>query len=276
MSEQQQLTLAERKETAAQLSEEFVKTIRKGEAQEIAHRPAELSLFGIEQHIIDLVAFRQDAVERLAELKQLPGDDAAEEILEVQAEIDAANVELANLAGAEVQKVDNCAALLRMCDVMEAHCKDQRDRLNAKAKRWRAIKESVEGVVMEALELAHRTAFDSQTNRLRIQRNGQPRVEILNPQAVQSRFVNVVVQFTVETWNKIRTALPDLKPEQYQEKERTFASSLISAGLKKAAKETDAAQQILKGEQLQEALLVIEREKPRGAELRYGKHLRVE
>lgn len=263
-------------EQATQISGDLAQCLRKDKIQEIA-TAREMSLLGIEQHILDLVSFRQDAVERLTALRALPNrEEAEEEIGDVQSEIDAANLQLQELAGAEVAKVDRCANLLRLCDRMEAHCKDERDRLSAKAKRWHAIKDAVENVVMNALEVTGRTAFDSPTNRLRVQRNGQPRVEIVNPQMVQDRFINVLVRFTVAKWNQIKTALPDLLPEHYEEVERTFNTAAISKALKLAKQEEDAANNTMEGDILLDTIRTIDKGKPRGAQLVYGKHLRVE
>ncbi len=268
------LTEEERKAMAGELSHKLASTMRKSEIVEIAQRHPEMSLLGIEQNILDLVAFRQDAVERLANLEALNDPEASDEIGEVRAELEAANMELAKMAGAEVAKVDNCANLLRMCDRMQAHCKDERDRMSRKVKRWEAIHDAVERVVMEALEITGRTSFDSPTNRLRVQRNGQPRVEVTHPSMVQDRFIRVLVQFPLDLWKQIKTAFPELAGKPHEVKEQTFATAEIAKVMKQAAKEETAAKETMEGQVLADTLKQIERVK--GVELRFGKHLRVD
>ncbi len=264
------LTEEERKELAGRMTKQLAKSA----PVEIAQRHPEMSLLGIEQNILDLVAFRQDAVEWLANLEALNDPDASDEIGEVRAELEAANMELAKMAGAEVAKVDNCANLLRMCDRMTLHCKDERDRQARKAKRWESIKESVERVVMEALEITGRTSFDSPTNRLRVQRNSAPRVEVTHPSMVQDRFIRVLVQFPLDLWKQIKTAFPELAGKPHEVKEQTFATAEIAKVMKEAAKEETALSETMEGQELFQALKQIERVK--GVELRYGKHLRCE
>jgi hypothetical protein len=274
------LTEDERKNLAGHLSQQLASTMRKSDTLEIAKRHPEMSLLGIEQNILDLVAFRQDALERLAALEALNDPEASDEIGEVRAELEAANMELAKMAGAEVAKVDNCANLIRMCDRMQAHCKDERDRMARKVKRWEAIKDAVENVVMEALVIAGRTSFDSPTNRLRVQRNGTPRVEITHPSMVQDRFIRVLVQFPLDLWKAIKTSCPELtgdKPLAYsplEVKDQNFATGEIAKVMKQAAKEETAAKETMEGPQLADTLKQIERVK--GAQLVYGKHLRCE
>ncbi len=272
------LTDEERKAMAGQMTKQLAKSA----PVEIAQRHPEMSLLGIEQNILDLVAFRQDAIERLAALEALNDPEASDEIGEVRAELEAGNMELAKMAGAEVAKVDNCANLIRMCDRMQAHCKDERDRQARKAKRWESIKESVERVVIEALEITGRTSFDSPTNRLRVQRNSAPRVEVTHPSMVQDRFIRVLVQFPLDLWKAIKTACPDLtsaKPLAYSPlelKDQAFATAEIAKVMKEAAKKDEAerAKDPLGERSLTDRLKEIERVK--GVELKYGKHLRVE
>jgi len=269
------LTDEERHNLATHLSNQLAKEARKNNMVEIAKRPPEdMSLFGIEQHQIDLLLFRQDCLERLAILEADPAkEEAAEEIGEIRAELEAADLAIKNVAGQEVAKVDRCANLLRMCDRMQAFCKDERDRLNRKAKRWEAVKESVENVVMEALALADRTSFDSPTNRLRVQRNSSPRVEITDPQAVQDRFIKVTLEVTQDRWKQMRQALPELS-EFCTVKDSTFITGTIAKVLRKAAQEEVAARETMEGSMLEKTLKQIERVK--GAQLQYGKHLRCE
>ena len=272
------MTDTERKTLAGQLSQALASEVKRNDLQAVAKRPAEdMTLFGIEQHQVDLLLFRQDVLERIADLKaQPPGDNPEylnDLIADAEAELSTCDLELKRLAGQEVAKVDSCANLLRMCDRMTAFCKDERDRMNRKAKRWETIKEGVEGVVMEALALANRTSFDSPANRLRVQRNSSPKVEILDGAAIPSRFVKVTVEVTADRWKQMKEALPELA-EFCTEKERTFITGAISTVLKKAAKEEDAARQTMEGPDLEKTLKAIER--VRGAELRYGKHLRCE
>lgn len=241
--------------------------------------PPAVTLFGIEQQTLELLDYRQDCVERLAELdraKCLDGPDFNydDQIADVTAELSACNMELARLAGAEVQKVDNIANLLRMCDRMIGHRKDERDRQNKAAKRWEAIKEGVEQVVMEALTLADRTRFDSPTNTLRMQRNGSPRVDITDAQAVQDRFVKVVVEVTADRWKQMKQALPELS-EFCVEKERTFITSAIAKVLKSAVAADSAIEERISDPKLvSEAKKAVER--VRGAKLVHGRHLRCE
>ncbi len=269
------LTEDERKEYAGRLSQQLAATVKKSNIPAIAERPPEdPQFFGVQQDFVDLVLFRQDALERLAALEALNDPDAADEIAEVRAELDAANQELKRFDGLQVTQVDKYATFLRMCDVMEAHNKDESDRANRKAKRWAAIKEAVENIVMEALIIANRTSFDSPTNRLRVQRNGQPRVEVTHPSMVQDRFIRTVVQFPLDVWKKIKTALPDLLPTQYEVKDQNFSTAEIAKVMKEAAKLETAAKETMEGQVLTDTLKQIERVK--GVQLVYGKHLRVE
>ncbi len=274
------MTDNERKELAGDLSRQLVHTMLKGATEAIAKPRDPMTLLGIEQHILDLVAFRQDCIEQLAELNTLqpvgPAGEIGkplEEIGEVQAELDAADVELGKLAGAEASKVDQCANLLRMCDRMTEHCKTEADRIRAKGKRWQAIKEAVEGVVMYALGVAGRSSFESPTNRLRVQRNSAPKVEILDATAVPSRFIKVTLEVPLERWNQMREALPELS-QFCKEKERSFITAEISKVLKLAQKQEEAALQLIEGPGRDTVMKKIERVK--GARIEYGKHLRVE
>jgi len=246
--------------------------------------PKPLTLFGIEQHVLDLLDFRQDVIERLAETRTFitAGHPDSETlsvfVADMESELMACNMELSRFAGAEVEKVDHIANLLRMCDRMEAHSKEEKERHARKAKRWAAIKEGVEQIVMEALTLADKTRFDSPTNTLRMQRNGSPRVEIVDPQSVQDRFVKITLEVTVDRWKQMREAQPDLV-QYFVEKERTFATGAISKTIKAAtaadvALETLAEQENWPSKQLSEAKKQVDR--VRGAKLVYGKHLRCE
>ncbi len=261
----------ERMKLAGDLSRQLATTMRKSEVQEIAKPRDPMTLLGIEQHILDLVAFQQDCIERLDALP--PTDDAAEERREIEAERIAVGHEIQKLAGAEVAKVDQCANLLRMCDRMSEHCKTEADRIRAKGKRWQAIKEAVEGVVMYALGVAGRSSFESPTNRLRVQRNSAPKVEILDATAVPSRFIKVTLEVPLERWNQMREALPELS-QFCKEKERSFITAEISKVLKLAQKQEEAALQLIEGPGREIVMKKIERVK--GARIEYGKHLRVE
>ncbi len=236
------------------------------------HVPESVTLFGIQQETLDLLDFRQDCLERLALLQADP--TAIEEREEVCAEMDACDIELRRLAGAEVQKVDNIANLLRMCDRMILHRKDERDRQNKAAKRWESIKEGVEQIVMDALTLADKTRFDSPTNALRMQRNSSPRVDIVDPQAVQDRFIKVTLEVTVDRWKQMLEAQPDLV-QYFVEKDRSFVTGAISKVLK-AATAADAVidEKITDPRLAADAKKKVER--VRGAKLTHGRHLRVE
>jgi hypothetical protein len=236
------------------------------------HVPQSVTLFGIQQDTLDLLDFRQDCLERLAVLQADP--NAIEEREEVCAEFDACDRELKRLAGAEVQKVDNIANLLRMCDRMIEHRAAERDRQNTAKKRWESIKEGVEQMVMEALTLAERTRFDSPTNTLRMQRNSSPRVDIVDPQAVQDRFIKVTLEVTVDRWKQMREAQPDLVVH-FVEKERSFITGIISKVLRAATSADAAIEEQIKDPRLaSEAKKQVER--VRGAKLVHGKHLRCE
>lgn len=271
------LSDSERKELAGQLSGALAKSLTKSKVQEISTPAPDITLFGVEQAIMDLTAFRQDAIERLEQLNLLPPDmkaEAAEEIGEVQAELEAAEMELQNYVRAEVRKVNNIAAFLRVCDTMMAHCKDERDRQNRRAKQWEARKAGVEQIVMEALALADRTSFETATNRLRVQRNGQPKVEVTSPGMVQDRFIRVLVQFPLDVWKQIKTALPELAGKPHEVKDQTFDLKAIGKVEATAAKQIEAAKATMDDVMLQKFMKQVERVK--GVQLTYGKHLRVE
>ncbi len=268
------MTDNERKELAGDLSRQLATTIRKSEVHEIAKPRDPMTLLGIEQHILDLVAFRQDCIERIASLAATVAiEDSIEERADLAAELDAADRELGKLAGSEASKVDQCANLLRMCDRMTEHCKTEADRIRAKGKRWQAIKEAVEGVVMYALEVAKRSSFESPTNRLRVQRNSAPKVDILDATAVPSRYIKVTIEVPLDRWNQMREALPELS-QFCKEKERSFITAEISKVLKLAQKQEEAALQLIEGPGREIVMKKIERVK--GARIEYGKHLRVE
>ncbi len=269
------LTDDERKNLAHEMARGLAATVKKSNITEIAHRPPEdPQFFGVQQDFVDLVLFRQDALERLANLEALNDPDAADEIAEVRAELDAASQELKRFDGLQLTQVDKYANALRMCDRMALYCKDERDRMSRKAKRYEAIKEAIENVIMEALVIANRTSFDSPTNRLRVQRNGTPRVEVTHPSMVQDRFIRVLVQFPLDLWKQIKTAFPELAGKPHEVKEQTFATAEIAKVMKQAAKEETALAETMEGQELFQALKQIERVK--GVELRYGKHLRCE
>lgn len=246
-----------------------------GELSKLAPKP--VTLFGIEQHVMDLLDARQDVLERIEKIKT-PGGFCSETemdfLCDAEAELAICDSELAKLAGLEENKVDHCANVLRMCDRMIQHRKDERDRQNRMAKRWESIKEGVEKIVMEALTLTERTRFDSPTNTLRMQRNSTPRVEIVNAQAVQDRFISVLVQFPLDRWKQVLKALPDLLPEYYSLKEQTFNTAAIAKVMKAAASADIAARGMPNAGERLEAAKKIERVK--GAELKYGRHLRCE
>jgi hypothetical protein len=269
------LTEDERKEYAGHLSQQLAATVKKSNITDIVRRPADdPQFFGVQQDFVDLVLFRQDALERLAALEALNDPEASEEIAEVRAELEAAGQELKRFDGLQVTQVDKYANALRMCDRMALHCKDERDRMSRKAKRWEAIKDAVENVIMEALVIADRTSFDSPTNRLRVQRNSAPRVEVTHPSMVQDRFVRVLVQFPLDLWKQIKTAFPELAGKPHEVKDQSFATAEIAKVMKQAAKEETAAKETMEGQVLVDTLKKIERVK--GVQLVYGKHLRVE
>lgn len=246
--------------------------------------PREVTLFGIEQHVLDLLDFRQDVTERISELEgllpQAAEPVAIREFLEdARTELNAANLELAKLAGLEANKVDRCANLLRALYAVVDFRKEERDRHVRAAKRAEAMAQAVENMVMEALVLADRTRFQSDTNTLRMQRNSSPRVEIVDPTVVQSRFLTVTLTVSAERWKQAKEVLSDLA-QYFTEKDRSFNTSAIAKSLKAmyaadAKIDEDAVAKEWTDKQIAEAKKQIV-DRPRGAKLTHGSHLRVE
>lgn len=232
--------------------------------------PPVITLFGIEQHVLDLLDFRLDVLERLAALQDNP--DAIDERADAVAELDSCDLELRKLAGLEANKVDKCANLIRALYAVVAHRKDERDRHNRAAKRAEAQAEYVETVVMEALTLADRTRFESEHNTLRMQRN-PARVEITDGAAVQDRFLKITLETTVDRWKQMRQSQPDLI-QYFAEKERTFKLSDMATVIRAATNAETVAEAKLTGAELRDELKKIPRVK--GARLVHDTHLRVE
>jgi len=270
------LTDEERHNLATHLSGQLAKEARKNNMLEIAGRAPEMTLYEISREKMELLEFRQDCMDRLADLEALADPaktEAAEMIADVKLELQTTEKEIAKLVvGAEAEKVDSCANLLEALYSTALYRKDQRDRHDRAAKRAEAMAQFIENIVIEALILQGQTSFRTKNNVMRIQRN-PPSVRITDAQAVQDRFVKITLETTVDRWKQMREAQPDLV-QHFLEKNRGFMLAAIGKLLKKAAQEEDALRQTMEGPMLEKALKQIDR--PRGAQLKSDVHLRVE
>lgn len=156
----------------------------------IAERP-NLSLFGIETQLLELLSFREDL---LAD----SGMDPAERTESLQA----TENRIREYVTAEVKKVDNIARYLREFEARAAIAKQEAAREKAREKMWESRHESLKAIVESVMIQTGQKKLEGQGNTLSL-RKCPPSVEIAQPLLVPDEYRKLTLEIPANIWYEL-------------------------------------------------------------------------
>lgn len=162
----------------------------------IAERP-NLSLFGVETQLIELLAFRE-------ELLSDPDLQGAER----EESLQATENRILEYLQKHIQKVDGVAHYLREFQARAEIAKREAERCKAREKMWEARYDRLKTMVESVMIQTGQKRLEGQGNTLSL-RKCPPSVEIAQPELVPDDYAKVALTMPVDLWRKIVECLDD-------------------------------------------------------------------
>jgi len=173
------------------------------------HKPQDLTLYGIETSIVELLAFR-DEIE--ADPDMTPA--------EISESLKACDEQIQAVLGRELQKVDGVAHVLMEMEARAEVAKKERDRLNERARTWQKRHDWLEGRVIEALQFRLQATgakkLEGETSTLSLRKN-PPSVEIRQPLLLPDDYTKHTLTVPHKLMESILDALEMYEAEAYKD-----------------------------------------------------------
>lgn len=156
-------------------------------------KPTDLTLFGIQTSIVELLAFRDDV--------EVDRDMTPAEIAE---SLKACDEQIQQFLGRELVKVDGVAHVLREMEARAEVAKQERDRLNERARTWQKRHDWLEERVKEALQFRLQATgqkkLEGETSTLSLRKN-PPSVDVRQPDLVPMEMRRITITMPENIWN---------------------------------------------------------------------------
>lgn len=156
----------------------------------IAERP-NMSLFGIETQLIELLQFREDL---LAD-PELQGAEREESL-------QATEERIREYVAAEVKKVDGIARYMRECEARARIAKDEAERIKARQRMWESRYEKLKTITESVMIQTGQRKLEGQGNTLSL-RKCPPSVEIAQEGLVPPEYRQVTVTMSQALWDEV-------------------------------------------------------------------------
>jgi hypothetical protein len=147
----------------------------------VQERP-NLSLFGIETQLLELLAFREDVV----------ANDPDATPQEISESLAACDKQIEEYVRREVQKADNIAAFLRECEARTAALKAEAGRIMLRAKAWEQRGDQLKAVVSGVMKAIGKTKIEGAQNTLAVRKN-PPSADIAQPSLIPPAYKHIDV-----------------------------------------------------------------------------------
>src|SRR5574337_514760 len=160
----------------------------------------DLTLYGIETQLLELLAFREDV--------ESDPDASPAEIAE---SLKACDESIEAYVRAEVEKADGIAEYLNECSARAAVLREESKRLAQWAGLWAARRDRLERVVVSVMQHVKRLKIEGHRSSLAVRKN-PPSVEIRQPDLVPAAYRKLTVRMSVDLYERLAAHL--LKNDQ--------------------------------------------------------------
>lgn len=164
-------------------------------ASEPINPKPDLSLYGIETQLLELMNFRDDV---LSDPDMTPQEQ--------KDSLDAIDKQVQEYITAEVKKCDGIARYLREFGARAATLKEEAKRCSEMAKAWEKRHDSLESMVISIMEQTGQKRIDGKHSVLSLRKN-PPSVEVAQPDMVPGEYKRVTVTMPESLWNQVGQSL---------------------------------------------------------------------
>lgn len=154
-----------------------------------------LSLYGIETQLLELLQFR----EGLAEDPDIAPTELAQSLA-------ACDKQIEEYVRAEVEKADGVAAYLRECEKHAEALAEESKRIAARAKAWQARQERLEQVIIGVMQSVSKTKIEGQRSTLALRKN-PPSANVRQPDLVPIEYKRLSIKLSVAQYERIAAHL---------------------------------------------------------------------
>lgn len=154
-----------------------------------------LSLYGIETQLMELLQFRESVAE---DPDMMPA--------EIEDSLTACDRQIEEYVRARIHKVDGVAAYLRECRKHAEALAEEAKRITAWSKAWKAREERLERVAIAAMQSFEKTRIEGQHSILTLRKN-PPSTNVRQPDLVPAEYIRLTIKISKALLDRIQTLL---------------------------------------------------------------------
>jgi Siphovirus Gp157 len=168
----------------------------------------DLTLYQIENDLLDLIQMREQTLEEADGVRALVGSQS-QEYADALYDVKVLDGQIAEYVKAEIRKADNIGALWRHFTMMRDAAKAEAKRLDQLAKGWESRLDRLKAVCQAAMETFEWRAgkprvIEGRTTKLYLKANGgRPAVEISNSELIPDEFQRITAEMSGDVWEEI-------------------------------------------------------------------------
>lgn len=154
-----------------------------------------LSLYGIETQLMELLQFRESVAE---DPDMMPA--------EIEDSLAACDRQIEEYVRAEVHKADGVAAYLRECEKHAEALAEESKRIASRAKAWQARQERLEQVIIGVMQSVQKTKVEGQRSTLLLRKN-PPSANVRQPDLVPIEYKRLTIKLSIAQYERIAAHL---------------------------------------------------------------------